>query len=343
MRLAISYLLILFLFLSCQKELHFDSVPVAVDTVTTAQGYLGGAPNACTPVKLLGRYERGFAFDSSHHLNVTATLTHGGAYSIYTNTVNGIYFKYSGSFTSTGTRLINLNAYGTPADTGSFVFTVHFNSSVCSFALHVGAADNVAGGDYFPNTPGSWWRYVSFYSNIFYDSVLYNSLPLKQSFNNNIYSVYSYNSGKVTKLDTFWVRKQTGNYIEYVNKKFITLTGDYGRYNPSKEVIYLKDNAPIGSFWNTDTLTLDPPMVPSKRLFYEQFIIKQKNGSLSINGATYTNVITVELVYYIDKLDGLGFSRTIFVDNSFAKDIGLIKQEWLQTDHNLIIADYKIK
>ncbi|MDQ6608262.1 MAG: hypothetical protein M3Y85_00365, partial [Bacteroidota bacterium] len=69
MRFAISYLLILFLFLSCQKELHFDSVPVNVDTIKTAQGYLGGAPNACTPFKIYGAFEKGFAFDSSHHIN----------------------------------------------------------------------------------------------------------------------------------------------------------------------------------------------------------------------------------------------------------------------------------
>ncbi|MDQ6608265.1 MAG: hypothetical protein M3Y85_00380, partial [Bacteroidota bacterium] len=297
---------------------------VNVDTIKTAQGYLGGAPNACTPFKIYGAFEKGFAFDSSHHINVTATLTHGGSYSTYTNTVNGMYFKDSGSFTGTGTRLIDLRAYGTPADTGNFVFTVHFNSSVCSFTLHVGKAENVDTGDYFPNTPGSWWKYVSLYKNAFYDSVTYNCLPLKQSFNNNAYSVYSFSTGRISRPDSFRVRKQEGNYIEYAGKSFEHLSGNYGLYEPGKEVIFLKDNVPAGTFWNTDTL------VTSTQLSYKQFTIKQKNGLLSINGIIYTNVITVELVYYIDNLDGTGFHQTGYVvDNSFAKNIGLIKKEWL--------------
>ncbi|MDQ6608263.1 MAG: hypothetical protein M3Y85_00370 [Bacteroidota bacterium] len=341
MRLAISYLLILFLFLSCQKELHFDSVPAAIDTIKTAQGYLGGAPNACTPVNISGKYEKGFAFDSSQYVSVTATVTHGGTYSINSNTVNGMYFKDSGSFTTTGTFVVNLKAYGTPADTGSFVFTVHFNSSVCSFTLHVVKAENVDNSDYFPNTPSSWWKYYGFDYNGFYDSSFITCLYSRQTLNGKTYSLYSFYSGKVPKVDTFWIRKQAGDYIEKANKRLLDLSGYYGLYAPGQEVVFLKDNVPIGTSWNTDTLLLSPPEVTFKQRFYQQFTIVQKDATDVINGITYTNIITVELVYNVDKLDGAGFSQSKFITNTFAKNIGLIKHELVRRP-TVFLIDHRI-
>ncbi len=325
------------LLFSCQKELYFDIVPPAVDTIKTAQGYLGGAPNACTPVKIFGSYEKGFAFDTSHHVNITATLTHGGPYSIYTNTVNGMYFKDSGSFTSTGTKTVSLKAYGTPADTGSFVFTVHFNSSVCSFILHVGIAENVDTSDYFPNTPGSWWKYEN--NNITRpDSMFWACTNFRNTINGNSYSLFTRRIN-LFKADTVLIRKANGNYIEYGRTKGLSsaLATSYNVSVLNREMIFLKDYLPVGGSWDSDTIKVHQP--PSQDFtFYTHFVIVEKGVSVAVNGTNFNNVITVQVSDYVDKLDGQGFhAQSLMHYNSYAKNIGLIK-----TTSDIVIAGEQI-
>lgn len=57
----------------------------------------------------------------------TANVTTTGTYQIKTNTVNGVTFSGSGSFTSTGNKNFTLTATGTPISEGTYSYTLNTN------------------------------------------------------------------------------------------------------------------------------------------------------------------------------------------------------------------------
>ena len=61
---------------------------------------------------------------------ITADVTSIGTYAITLNTVNGVTFAASGTFTNTGSRNITLTAIGTPITTGTFTFTSNTTPSI---------------------------------------------------------------------------------------------------------------------------------------------------------------------------------------------------------------------
>lgn len=67
---------------------------------------------------------------------ITAMISAPGAYTIATNTVNGITFSASGSFTNTGTQAITLTATGIPIAGGTHSFTLNTIPG-CSFSRGV--------------------------------------------------------------------------------------------------------------------------------------------------------------------------------------------------------------
>jgi hypothetical protein len=57
------------------------------------------------------------------------------AYTITTNTVNGVSFSKSGTFTATGLQSVALTGTGTPSASGPQNFTVTFGTTTCTFSL----------------------------------------------------------------------------------------------------------------------------------------------------------------------------------------------------------------
>ena len=96
------------LFIGCEKEYSFENGGVAVGN--TAVFSLGGSPSACTGFTLAGNYTAGLAVNSSNTVTVVVNVSNIGTYSISTNTVNGISFNKTDSFTSTETVLLLLTA-----------------------------------------------------------------------------------------------------------------------------------------------------------------------------------------------------------------------------------------
>ncbi|PAM92766.1 hypothetical protein B4N84_21790 [Flavobacterium sp. IR1] len=75
---------------------------------------------------------------------ITATVTKIGAYSITTNTVNGVTFSASGTFSSTGYQDVILTATGTPIAIGFDKFTLNTTPG-CSFDRPTIDANTVVG------------------------------------------------------------------------------------------------------------------------------------------------------------------------------------------------------
>lgn len=102
---------------TCNLNLTITPQPVAY---TLNCGSLG-AP--------AGNYAPGIAMTAANTLSVPVNVTYKGAYTISTNTVNGISFSASGVFSTTGAQTITLTASGTPISGGSFTYIISSNST----------------------------------------------------------------------------------------------------------------------------------------------------------------------------------------------------------------------
>src|SRR5579871_1943504 len=123
---------------SCLKEYSFEGNQVSSGSL------LADASSNCSPDSVYGTYLIGKKLNDSNFIQVQAHVTHAGAYTISTDTSNGFSFSSSGNFSDTGTISVKLLGKGTPAITGSNVFRIFFNSSVCSAVVSVADSSNIA-------------------------------------------------------------------------------------------------------------------------------------------------------------------------------------------------------
>ncbi len=99
---------------------------------------LNGAPGNCTSFVSGGTYTAGTLLGATNIATVSVNVTTPGTYTITTNTVNGVTFSATGSFTTTGTQLVQLTGSGTPLAAGSFSYTPGTNG--CIFSITVAGA-----------------------------------------------------------------------------------------------------------------------------------------------------------------------------------------------------------
>lgn len=101
-----------------------------------ASGFLGQLAGICSPVSITGTYREGVELISwDNTVLVQATVVTPGAYTITSDTVNGVSFSASGTFTTTGVKNVTLMGYGTPGTSGANTFTARYGSSTCNFTV----------------------------------------------------------------------------------------------------------------------------------------------------------------------------------------------------------------
>ena len=128
------------------KAGNFPFVPVTNNTCNFILTFLNGAPSAvftyaggagnCTAPAISGTYASGVALGSGNYVDLAINVTSPGAYTVSTNSANGISFSRSGAFTATGAQVIRLIGNGTPATQGTFAYTP---SGGCSFSITIAA------------------------------------------------------------------------------------------------------------------------------------------------------------------------------------------------------------
>jgi len=123
-------------FLACQKETSFEK-----GTTKASVGSLSvDASGNCLGAAVSGTYNKDTAIKASNYVDVSVKVDTIGTYTISSDTVNGYYFKATGSFTATGTQTVRLIGGGKPLTTGTNIFTVTYNGTVCEFTVIVTAA-----------------------------------------------------------------------------------------------------------------------------------------------------------------------------------------------------------
>lgn len=119
------------LMIACQKEVSFEGGG------TPSEGLLqSNVSGDCLPKTVNGTYEAGTALSgNTNNIQVTVEVTTTGSYTIYTDTVNGVFFRASGILTTTGANTVTLRGSGTPAAAGNFNFLVNYNGQTCSVPI----------------------------------------------------------------------------------------------------------------------------------------------------------------------------------------------------------------
>ena len=130
------------IFMACQKETSFEQ-----GSSTASVGSLSvDASGNCLGAVISGTYMKDTAIKSSNYVDVSVKVDTVGTYVISSDTVNGYYFRGTGSFSATGTQTVRLAGGAKPLAIGTNNFRVTYNGTVCDFTVTVTAPPPPAGG-----------------------------------------------------------------------------------------------------------------------------------------------------------------------------------------------------
>lgn len=137
MKKSVQFFTILFFIygiISCQKELHFDSV---ITNNGQAVGTLKSSAGICMPGFIFGSFVKDSVLKATDLVELYADISKTGTYVIKSDTVAGFYFSGAGSVSTTGINIIQIKAFGTPTSAGPKIFTFTFGTSVCKIDVYV--------------------------------------------------------------------------------------------------------------------------------------------------------------------------------------------------------------
>ena len=119
-----------FFFISCQKELTFNSDGISVGTLKKSP------TGDCTPAIVNGIFKVDSVLNNTNYVDVQVDVTIAGTFDVKSDTINGYSFHKSGSV-PTGLNVIRLYASGKPLAAGVNTFTIQYGTSTCSFSITV--------------------------------------------------------------------------------------------------------------------------------------------------------------------------------------------------------------
>jgi hypothetical protein len=287
-----------------------------------AVGVLAGAPGTCSPITVNGFYVESAATGSSNTVGVTVNVTTAGAYTISTNTVNGMSFSSSGNLTVGNNQVVNLAASGTPTTAGNQTYTVTFGSSSCTFTVQV------LPNDYFPRSVGSNWSYE--FNDDATDSLYRVVNPNTITALGNAYQIFLGNDG--TGLDSSgYYRRNGGDYFEWFD------VGDYLGYDDPVwgQYIMVKDNVAANTIWKSSGYAGTAQGTALNVRFSYKILQKDVPVTVtsSVGNTTYNNVIVVEEKLELEVTPGVWQDITNTIDffgkAYYARGIGLVLYEAL--------------
>ncbi len=153
----LALLILICLLSACKKEYSGEGHPLVI-----AGGTLRDTTTwDCMQDSVAGTFYGGVKpGPDTAYISVKVNVAKPGAYTIYTNTVNGYYFTSSGYFTVIGLNTVKLQPVGTPVTAKvANTFNVTFDTSICNFTVNVQDSTGISGvpvtaGD--GAVPGSW-------------------------------------------------------------------------------------------------------------------------------------------------------------------------------------------
>lgn len=128
--LSFASVFVLLLIVSCQKEKSYEQG-------RPSKGSLQDSSGNCLSKTVAGTYKATKSLADSNFIEVEVNVSQPGSYTIYTDTVNGYYFRATGNFNKTGANTVRLKGSGTPAIAGTDDFYIFYDSTFCDVSVTV--------------------------------------------------------------------------------------------------------------------------------------------------------------------------------------------------------------
>ncbi len=139
LKLSGLFLLVLFSFISCQKEISLETGGVSIGTLKS------DATGDCLPSTVNGIFKADSVLTNGNYIDVQVNASTTGSYLIKSDTVNGYSFKGEGFFGATGLNTVRLYPWGKPITAGINTFIIKYGTSTCSIDVTVvGAGTGIA-------------------------------------------------------------------------------------------------------------------------------------------------------------------------------------------------------
>jgi hypothetical protein len=248
---------------------------------------LNGMPGSCSGAVLAGTYEAGTALSSGNTVTLNVTVVTPGSYSVSANTVNGMAFSGSGTFSTTGVQPVILTGSGTPIVAGSFNDTAIATLTNCIFSVIV-TNPAIQNQDYIPETAFSNWSdklVGGAAADTSYVQVSQNTI-IRNSLTYHIFETKALGSPTDSSLH----RKNGGLYYQLFDQS-------YGFDNPFNiDGLLLDSNQAVNATWIIDlgNNTVNGGLPATGKINCK---IIEKGATAVVAGITYTNIIKVTYIY----------------------------------------------
>jgi hypothetical protein len=196
-------LLVVVLFPTCAKEYSYEGGPINRPTPVSAE-------LTCTGTTITGTYSTDVVLDTTNLIRLQVNVTTAGAYTISTNTANGIRFSGTGTLSFTGPQTITLAGSGIPLNQGDFTFSI--TGASCSFTITVNKPSDVKAEYSMPGAPNACTEALV-------NGNYINGTPLNSS-NNIILKV------NVKTIGNYVIRTLPINGISFADSGTFIKTGD---------------------------------------------------------------------------------------------------------------------
>ncbi|WP_143097837.1 hypothetical protein [Chitinophaga sp. CF118] len=134
------FLLLFIAGLGCGKEKSYEppttpTTEIPGTTGGTAQFSFIASGTNCSDATAAGNYQTGTVLGTDAKVTITVNVTKIGNWTMSTNSLNGISFTGTGTFTATGSQMITLKGIGTPQTAGINLYAFNSGNNTCSVAV----------------------------------------------------------------------------------------------------------------------------------------------------------------------------------------------------------------
>ncbi|MDO8998061.1 hypothetical protein [Sediminibacterium sp.] len=318
---------------ACSKELSTEGPGFG----GLATGSLLDSSSVCKSATIKGQYKELETLTDSNYVLVSVNFTTQGKYTIFTDTVNGMWFRDSGFAFVQGANTIKLKGKGSPILPGTFTFQVNFGNSTCFFDITtIGSVNNGSSStDYLPITANG---YINYELTPAFPAVGGSLIPeFRSTISSGLYpQIYQSATRNYTRYttnigDQVFLRKDgAGKYFQYGTPEFDYLyIYDTIVNNLKMDFTYLDESKNPGQFFDTDSLYVGANINGTLQYGWAKLRITTlyKGRQMSLLGTLYTDIITVKRELLL-KLDGVTTYSPLNLqaELSYAKGIGLVDQ-----------------
>ncbi len=326
-----------FILNSASSACNFDITVMSDDAVFTLHTSAG----QCMNYTVTGTFVKDLLLDTMSRAVISVDVTTPGRYTLNTLLVNGYSFKAAGVFSSSGTQQVTLIADGKPLKSGTDEFTVSAGTTTCTFSVVV-LADIVrtSGTDYLPLADSNSWVY----DDLFYKgNVITRVINGAEDRNGKLY--FNMNQFDMFGVkDSFFVRRNGDDYIEFARRDKYTTSFSYLVNNPG-ELMFLKELLQQDQNWESPEFRDVSTFNQSITLKYG-YKVKQTNAVIAVNGQAFANVVVIEQRSQLHADSNPWGATNDVYTYYYARGIGLIYLKRISNNFTAIemgIKNWKVK